>query len=404
MRVAKGDVVDLTSKMRPTARSTGRRPPGEWVVLRMGYSLLGINNHPASPEGTGLEVDKLNPAHVKAYMDTYLDNYKSAVGPLMGKRGLRFLITDSWEAGAQNWTDDMIAEFTKRRGYDPRPWLPALTGRVVESAAASDRFLWDFRQTLADMLAEYHYEQITTILKERGMGHYGESHESGRAFIGDGMEVKRTNDVPMGAMWTQRPGVNEDQPGSNADIRESASVAHIYGQNLVAAESLTAGSAALGLVAGHAQADSGQGAGDGAEPVRDPHLGAPAARRQGPRPEPRPVRSVVHAQRNLGRAGDALGQLSGPQLLPAAAGPLRRRHRVLLRRRHERHGALRRQGAADSRRLQLRLRERRRARAPALGRQTASSPPRAACAIACWRSTRTAGTCRCRCLRRSPSL
>ena len=132
----------------------------------------------------------------------------------MGKRGLRFLISDSWEAGAQNWTENMIAEFTKRRGYDPGPWLPALTGRVVESADATDRFLWDFRRTLADMLAEHHYDQITAILKERGMGHYGESHESGRAFIGDGMEVKRTNDVPMSAMWTQRPGVNEDQPGA----------------------------------------------------------------------------------------------------------------------------------------------------------------------------------------------
>ena len=34
---------------------------GRWVVLRMGYSLLGVNNHPASPEGTGFEVDKLSP-------------------------------------------------------------------------------------------------------------------------------------------------------------------------------------------------------------------------------------------------------------------------------------------------------------------------------------------------------
>ena len=62
------------------------------------------------------------------------------------------------------------------------------------------------------------------------MGHYSESHESGRAFIGDGMEAKRTNDVPMTAMWTQRPGVNAEQHGYNADIRESASVAHLYGQ------------------------------------------------------------------------------------------------------------------------------------------------------------------------------
>jgi len=45
-------------------------------------------------------------------------------------------------------------------------------------------------------------------------------------------------------MWTQTPGVDREQYGYNADIRESASVAHIYGQNLVAAESLTAGSGA----------------------------------------------------------------------------------------------------------------------------------------------------------------
>jgi hypothetical protein len=238
--IRKDDIVDLTSKMRPDGALDWTPPAGNWVVLRFGYSLLGITNHPASPEGTGLEVDKLNPDDVKQYMNTYLDNYKNAVGPLMGKRGLRFVISDSWEAGAQNWTDNMIAEFTKRRGYDPRPWMPVLTGRVIESSEASEGFLWDFRTTLGDMLADYHYDQITNILHQRGMGHYGESHEEGRAFIGDGMEVKRSNDVPMSAMWTQKPGVNNEQYGYDADIRESASVAHIYGQNLVAAESMTA--------------------------------------------------------------------------------------------------------------------------------------------------------------------
>jgi hypothetical protein len=242
--VRKADVLDLTSKMTADGTLDWTAPTGQWLVLRMGYSLLGVTNHPASPEGTGFEVDKLSAEHVKAYMDAYLDSYKSAVGPLMGARGLGFLISDSWEAGASNWTDRMIEEFTRRRGYDPRPWLPVLTGRVVESASASDRFLWDFRSALGDMLAEHHYDQITALLKERGMGHYGESHEGGRAFVGDGMQVKRTNDVPMSAMWTQRPGVNAEQHQYNADIRESASVAHLYGRPYVAAESLTAGSAA----------------------------------------------------------------------------------------------------------------------------------------------------------------
>jgi hypothetical protein len=242
--VRKSEVVDLTTRTRSDGTLDWTPPPGRWVVLRLGYSLTGHQNGPASPEATGLEVDKLNRGYVKAYLDTYLGNYQDTVGPLMGKRGLQYVITDSWEAGVQNWTDDMIPEFTRRRGYDPRPWLPVLTGRVVESSEASDRFLWDFRKTLGDLVTDYHYGQISESLHRRGMGRYSESHESGRALIADGMDVKRGADIPMSAMWTQLPGVNREQYGYNADIRESASVAHIYGQNLVAAESLTAGSGA----------------------------------------------------------------------------------------------------------------------------------------------------------------
>jgi (4-O-methyl)-D-glucuronate---lignin esterase len=242
--IHKSDVIDLTGKMRPDGSLDWTPPPGRWVVLRLGCSLTGHKNGPASPEATGLEVDKLDRRAVKAYFDAYLNQYKETVGPLMGKRGLQYVITDSWEAGVQNWTDQMIPEFTRRRGYDPRPWLPVLAGRVVESSEASDRFLWDFRKTLCDLVADYHYDQITQLLHQRGMGRYSESHESGRAFIGDGMEVKRSADVPMSAMWTQTPGVDREQYGYNADIRESASVAHLYGQNLVAAESLTAFSGA----------------------------------------------------------------------------------------------------------------------------------------------------------------
>ena len=239
--IEKSSIVDLTSKMRPDGKLDWIPPAGEWVVLRFGYSLTGAKNSPASAEATGLEVDKLNHTYVKNYMDHYLDMYKDAVGAdLIGKKGLSYVITDSWEAANQNWTDDMIAQFTKRRGYDPRPWMPVLAGREVESAEASDRFLWDFRKTIADLIADEHYGQVQASLKERGIGHYGESHEDHRAFVADGMEVKKLNDIPMGAMWTQTPEVNKELYGYNADDRESASVAHIYGQNIAAAESMTA--------------------------------------------------------------------------------------------------------------------------------------------------------------------
>lgn len=242
--VNKADVVDLTSKMQPDGTLNWTPPAGRWVVLRFGYSLLGITNHPATPEATGLEVDKLDHRYVKDYFEKYLDSYRDTVGAdEMGKKGIQYVINDSWEAGSQNWTDNMLADFKKLRGYDPMPWLPALAGHIVESAGASDRFLWDWRKTISDLIANEHYGQLEQTLHEWGMGHYGESHESGRAFVADGMEVKKMNEVPMSAMWTQRPGVNNVQYGYNADDRESASVAHLYGQNLAAAESMTAAAA-----------------------------------------------------------------------------------------------------------------------------------------------------------------
>ena len=155
------DVIDLTAKLRADGTLDWTPSAGHWVILRFGYSLLGITNHPATPEATGLEVDKLNRSYVKNYMNAYLDSYKQTVGAdYMGKRGIRYVINDSWEAGSQNWTDDMIAQFKKRRGYDPLPWMPVLTGQVVESAEASDRFLWDFRKTIGDLIADEHYGQL----------------------------------------------------------------------------------------------------------------------------------------------------------------------------------------------------------------------------------------------------
>ena len=235
--IATSDVHDLTPYLAADGTLDWNAPKGTWVVLRMGYSLLGIMNHPASPEGTGLEVDKLSSEHVRAYIDNYLGRYADVLGPqLIGAHGLKGMVNDSWEAGAQNWTEDLPRQFRSRRGYDLIRWLPAITGRIVDSAAATDAFLWDYRQTLGDLLTDNHYAVIGKALHERGLIHYVESHETGRALVGDGMDVKRNADIPMSAMWIG----NSPLPGKyDADVRESASVAHLYGKSLVAAESFT---------------------------------------------------------------------------------------------------------------------------------------------------------------------
>ncbi|MBO0938765.1 discoidin domain-containing protein [Fibrella sp. HMF5335] len=235
------DVIDLSANLTTDGTLTWTPPAGDWVVLRLGYSLTGRQNHPASPEATGLEVDKLDKVAVKKYIETYLDMYKEATGGQMGAKGLQYMILDSYEAGHMTWTKAMPDEFMKRRGYDLKRWIPVLTGRVVQSVDASEKFLWDFRKTIGELIAENHYDVIGEALHARGMKRYTESHENKRIYLADGMDVKRHADIPMSAMWTpgSLAGGNDEEVRSRADIRESASVAHIYGQNLVAAESMT---------------------------------------------------------------------------------------------------------------------------------------------------------------------
>lgn len=234
-------VIDLTESMDANGQLQWDVPKGEWVIVRMGYSLTGRQNHPASPEATGLEVDKLDEDAVRTYINHYLDLYQDATQGQMGETGLGSIILDSYEAGLMTWTHDFPDEFEKRRGYSIGPWLPVLTGRVVNSVEDSEGFLWDFRKTIGEMIVENHYEVIGEELHKRGMKRYTESHEGRRIFLADGMDVKRKSDIPMSAMWT--PGSfgrsDDEEVRSEADIRESASVAHIYGQPYVAAESMT---------------------------------------------------------------------------------------------------------------------------------------------------------------------
>lgn len=235
------DIIDLTGQLQSDGTLRWAVPKGKWRIFRFGYSLTGRRNHPASPEATGLEIDKLDKEVWKRYFTYYLNMYKEAAGGLMGQRGIQYLLTDSYEAGASTWTPSLPGEFKQRRGYDLMPWMPALAGYVVQSPEATDCFLWDWRQTIAELIAE-NYDLLTDIVqKDFGMkGRYTESHEHGRLYLADGMDVKRTATVPMAAIWghgLEAPAY--DNPMTAADVRESASVAHIYGQNIAAAESFT---------------------------------------------------------------------------------------------------------------------------------------------------------------------
>ena len=199
--------------------------------------MTGAKNRPAVATGLGYEADKLSPVHMATYFRGYMDPIARAVGPLVGK-SLRSMLIDSWEAGMQNWTEEMLPEFRRRRGYDPTPYLPVLTGRIVETAELSDRFLWDFRRTLADMFADNHYGVLAEQLEQLGMESYGEAAGVSLEILEDTLLNKSRVDIPMGEFW-----MRDLHPGSMylVDVHGAASAAHAYGKPLVAAEAFTGG-------------------------------------------------------------------------------------------------------------------------------------------------------------------
>jgi len=232
-------VIDLTALMREDGTLDWTPPAGRWKVLRMGWSLLGTTNHPATPEATGLEVDKYDGPAVRRYLEHYLGLYADALdAPIAQQDMLDAILTDSIEVGAANWTPQMVEQFTRLRGYDPVPWLPAMTGVVVGSREQSDRFLYDFRRTLADLLASQHYGVVAEVAHENGLIVYGEALENGRPSLGDDLSMRSFADIPMSAMWTHSREAGPN-PAHVYDMRGAASVANLYGRDFVAAESMT---------------------------------------------------------------------------------------------------------------------------------------------------------------------
>jgi len=237
---ASSDVIDLTSRVSPDGRLDWTPPAGTWRIVRFGMSLLGTTNHPATPEATGLEVDKYDPAAVRRYLETYLGHYHDAAGKaLIGAHGVRALLNDSTEVGPSNWTPAMLARFKALRGYDATPWLPALTGALIGTRADSDRFLYDYRRTLADLMASEHYGTIAAVARDHGLATYGEALEDGRPVLGDDLAMRKYVDVPMAAMWSF-PADGSPRPTLLGDMKGAASVANLYGRKFVAAESMTA--------------------------------------------------------------------------------------------------------------------------------------------------------------------
>lgn len=162
MVVDRARIVDLTGNMDHRGQLEWDVPPGKWTVLRFGHTSTGAKNDPPPKEGMGLECDRLSKKAIEVQFAGLVEKVlkdQTAVGG----RAVRMTHIDSWECGSQNWTPALREEFQKKYGYDLLHYLPVLTGRGVESREVSERFLWDLRRLIADMLLENYAGHLREI-------------------------------------------------------------------------------------------------------------------------------------------------------------------------------------------------------------------------------------------------
>jgi hypothetical protein len=229
--IASDRILDLTGKMDAAGKLTYDFPPGNWTVIRFGHTTTGSENHPAPATGRGLECDKLSKKAAKAAFDGLMGRLVKDNQALTGQdKALVSTHIDSWEAGCQNWTPLMRKEFKQRRGYELLNFLPTFTGRVVDSIETTERFLWDLRQTISDLLVENYAAEFRRLANNRGLRLSIEAYGGGPF---DEMAYGGQADEPMAEFWAW------EKFDSAFSCTEMASSAHIYGKKILAAEAFT---------------------------------------------------------------------------------------------------------------------------------------------------------------------
>ncbi len=224
--------IDLTDKF-----SNGKididLPEGDWVIMRFICSNNGQRLVVPSPNSGGLFIDFLDPLATKKHLKHFMDRLEINPGANR-KDGLAYLEFDSMElAEGIPWTDAMPNIFKEGRGYDLIEYLPVLAGWTIDEE--SERFLYDWKKTISDQLIFSHYITGRKFLEEYGVDLVAEAGGPGPPTWDtcpvDALKALGNVTIPRGEFWVKHRDIFL--------VKEVASASHIYGRNIVDAESFT---------------------------------------------------------------------------------------------------------------------------------------------------------------------
>ncbi len=225
------EVVDLTDKAKAGLVPYYELPIGRWRILRMGHTSTGYINATGGA-GRGLECDKFNPVAVRTQLNGWFEEFFRQVGQPVAGRVFKTMHVDSWECGSQNWSETFREEFMKRRGYDILPYMLLYAGIPVESAERSEAVLRDIRATVAELVRDVFYEELSACAKRYDCRLSAECVAP--TMVSDGMLHYEKVDLPMGEFWFRSP--THDKLN---DMLDAISGGRIYGKQIIQAEGFT---------------------------------------------------------------------------------------------------------------------------------------------------------------------
>jgi hypothetical protein len=240
--VAENSIVDVTSYMSPDGTLKWTAPKGRWQIIRFGYTSTGVMVDPASPEGMGLEVDKMDTTALNVHINSYAKKLVEAAGKYKGNT-LRFFVMDSWEAQFQTWSSSFAKEFKNCRGYSILPLIPVLCGETVGNTQLSEAFLFDFRKTIADLIDQNFYKYFAELSHRNQMEYHGEAIYGGWGAYPpmDALKSNEYIDMPMTEFWA---GANSNnllvyQPANKPVTTMPTSSALAFNKQIIGSEAYT---------------------------------------------------------------------------------------------------------------------------------------------------------------------
>jgi hypothetical protein len=240
------DVIDLTNRIGADNALEWDVPAGDWRILRFGYTLAVFASMVRNDKDQWYFCDVLSKEAAEVAFNGLPKKMLESFAPHIGK-SFKLLHEDSWELEENSyWTPNFVEEFQHRRGYDPRRYLPAMAGSVVGDGETTDRFLWDYRRTVADMVADNYVATLTDLCRKNGVEWHSEIPAGYMPSLLDSLRLHSRAGVISGEFWARND--EEDPKSAFMEVTSrrfcdavvtAASAAHTGGKQIVDAESFT---------------------------------------------------------------------------------------------------------------------------------------------------------------------